>query len=166
MQQLVKLYGMLIVGLAALSGVTIVVMTGLILGDVSMRYLGLGTIQSSSTLIEYGLLFSTMLGAPWLVRKRGHITVTSLVDMLPETGRKMSGLVVLIISIITLGVLGWRSAMVAYDKWLQGSMDVRSVALPEWISYAILATGFLLMASESIRLILLKEVEPEGSAAT
>ena len=166
MKPLVKSYDYLIHILAVAAMISIIALTGLILADVTMRYLRLGSIQSASTLIEYALLFSTMLGAPWLVRKRGHITVTSMVDMLPPAGRRGVGALSMLISIVTLGVLGWRSAIVAWEKWVQGSMDVRSIAVPEWIAYAILATGFLLMATETLRLMLLGDIEPAGSAAT
>lgn len=161
-----KVYDALIHGLAATGIIAITVMTGLILADVTMRYAGWGSIQSASTLIEYSLLYATMAGAPWLVRKRGHITVTSLTDLLPEAGGRFMGLVSLTISILTLLVLGWRASVVALEKWQQNSMDVRSIAVPEWVAYAILAGGFLLMATESIRLILRGEIKPAGSAAT
>lgn len=166
MSAISKLYDALINGLAVSGIIAIAVMTCLILADVTMRYAGLGSVQSASTLIEYSLLYSTMAGAPWLVRKRGHITVTSLTDLLPEKGSRFVGLVTLTISILTLLVLGWRACVVALEKWQQNSMDVRSIAVPEWIAYAILACGFLLMASESIRLILRGEIKAAGSAAT
>ncbi|MDO5604048.1 MAG: TRAP transporter small permease [Paracoccus sp. (in: a-proteobacteria)] len=161
-----KTYDLLIFGLAGLALMSIVAMAALILGDVSMRYAGIGSIRASSTLIEYALLFSTMMGAPWLVRRRGHITVTSLVDMLPAGGRRGAGLVALAVSIITLGILGWRAAVVAHQKWMQGGMDIRSIAVPDWVSYAILAAGFLLMATECIRLVLRGEITPAGAAAS
>lgn len=41
-------------------------------------------------------------------------------------------------------------------------MDIRSIAIPEWISYAILAAGFALMATEFLRLILRGEAAPES----
>ncbi|RMC30801.1 TRAP transporter small permease [Paracoccus alkanivorans] len=160
-----KLYSGLIHVLAVLAVISILVATGLILGDVTMRYLGLGSIRASSTLIEYALLFSTMLGAPWLMRRRGHITVTSLVEQLPPAGRKAAGALALGISTVTLLILGWRSAMVGYDKFLRGGADIRSIAVPEWIAYGILATGFVLMGTECLRLILQRRFEPHGSVA-
>lgn len=166
MHALGKIYDGVVHGLAALAIGGIALMTVLILGDVTLRYLRLGSIQAASTLIEYSLLFSTMMAAPWLVRRRGHITITSMVDLLPPGGRKTMGTLSLGVSTLTLLLLGWRAAMVAHDKWRAGGMDVRSVAIPEWIAYAILAVGFLLMGTECIRLILRREVEPVGSAAT
>lgn len=165
MAMLGKLYSGLIHLLAGCAVISLLVATGLILGDVTMRFLGLGAIRASSTLIEYALLFATMLGAPWLMRRRGHITVTSLVELLPPAGQKFTGALALGISTLTLLILGWRSAMVGYDKWLRGGMDVRSIAVPEWISYGILATGFILMGTECLRLILQRRFEPQGSVS-
>lgn len=166
MQALGRAYHGLILTLAALAIAGIILMTVLILGDVTMRYLGLGSIQSASMLIEYSLLFSTMMAAPWLVRRRGHITITSMVDLLPPAARKIMGTLSLVVSIVTLLVLGWRSALVGLDKWRGGGMDIRSIAVPEWIAYAILSVGFLLMATECMRLMLRRELEPVGSSAT
>ena len=36
------------------------------------------------TFIEYGLLYITMFGAPWLVRLKGHVYIELLTAVVPE----------------------------------------------------------------------------------
>lgn len=156
------LYDRLIRGIALAGAFAFVAAGVLVLADVTLRASGFAPIRASSALSEYALLFGTMAGAPWLVRQKGHIAVTSLVDMAPPGLQRLAGLVGAVISIIVLAVLAWRSAVVGWDKAVGGAVDMRSIAIPEWISYAILAAGFALMATEFLRLILRGEAAPES----
>lgn len=165
MGALFRAYDGLLHLMAAMAIMALVAATALILGDVTGRATGLGPIRASSALIEYALLFATMFGAPWLVRQRGHITVTSLVDLLPRAVRRVVGAAGMGIATLVLALLAWRAAAIGLGKWRIGAMDVRSISIPDWCAYAILSLGFALMATEFLRLLVRGEVEPSGSSA-
>ena len=55
----------------------------LIVIDVFLRLLAIHPWSYTLGVVEYGLLWFTMLGAPWLVRMKGHVFVDSLVSLLP-----------------------------------------------------------------------------------
>lgn len=149
-----SLYDRLISGLAILGGITLATtVVGLAL-DVVFRNIGMRPFQATSALIEYTLLFATMAGAPWLVRQRGHIAVTSFVDALPYSPRIWLNRLMITLCIGVLALLSWRAGAVMLEVIESGSVDIRSIALPSWILYAMLCAGFGLMAVEFLRILL------------
>lgn len=145
---LMKLYdgtlrGLVYLGLACLSFIAIA-----IIGDVAMRNLGYRSLQALSALIEYGLLFSTMAVAPYLVRTNGHVAIQSFVDKMPATARSFVSQFALALCVLVLAVVSWRAAAVAIEVTRNGAVDMRSVNFPGWVLYAMLSVGFGLMAVE------------------
>jgi len=136
-------------GVACLSFIAIA-----IIGDVAMRNLGYRSLQALSALIEYGLLFSTMAVAPYLVRTNGHVAIQSFVDKMPAAVRRVVSQVALTLSVLVLAVVSWRAAAVAIEVTQNGAVDMRSVNFPGWVLYAMLSVGFGLMAVEFLILLL------------
>lgn len=151
---LTKLYDRLIVGLAILGAVSLAAITALIIVDVILRNTGFRPFQSTSALVEYVMLFATMSAAPWLVRENGHVAIGSFVAKLPEGVRLAVGRVVLVISILALALLTWRAVAVGMEMVATRSVDMRSINIPAWVLYAMLAMGFGLMAIEFLRILL------------
>jgi len=151
---LAKLYDRLIVGLAISGAVSLAAITALIIVDVVLRNTGFRPFQSTSALVEYVMLFATMSAAPWLVRENGHVAIGSFVAKLPDGIRLGIGRAVLIVCILALALLTWRSVAVGMEMIAARSVDMRSVNIPAWVLYAMLAVGFGLMAVEFLRILL------------
>ena len=151
---LTKLYDRFIVGLATLGALSLVAITALIIVDVMLRNTGFRPFQSTSALVEYVMLFATMSAAPWLVRENGHVAIGSFVAKLPESVRLMVGRAVLVVSILALSLLTWRAVAVGMEMIGARSVDMRSINIPAWVLYAMLAMGFGLMAVEFLRILL------------
>lgn len=134
-----------------------------ILVDVGLRSVGEQPPRFTSTLVEYGLLYSTVCVAPWLLHKGGHVTVTSFISLLPE---RLSTVIVrlsLLICVCAGGVFTYYSARLFFSELSFGAYDVRSIRLPRYLLYAPLPVGFGLMTIEFlIRLI----AGPQNSATS
>jgi C4-dicarboxylate transporter DctQ subunit len=151
---LARFYDRVITGLAVTGGISLVIITIAIIIDVVLRNTGFRPSQSTSALVEYVMLYSTMAAAPWLVRKNGHVAITSFVERLPQRLRFLAGRAVLILCIFVLGLLSWRSSAVGLEMVAAGSVDMRSINIPSWVLYAMLAGGFGLMTLEFLRMLL------------
>jgi C4-dicarboxylate transporter DctQ subunit len=151
---MLRLYDWLIVGLAALGAVSLVFITGAIAVDVVLRNIGFAPMRWTSTVVEYVLLFVTMAASPWLIRLNGHVSISSFTGLLPPRGRHVLGIAVILLSMAVLSLLSWRSAELAYRMMLSGATDIRSINMPGWVLYAMLAAGFALMTLEYLRLLL------------
>jgi len=64
--------------MAGISGLTLVWIMVSVIASVLMRNFGLQPFAWLFTSAEYGLLYMTMLGAPWLVREKGHVHIELL----------------------------------------------------------------------------------------
>lgn len=151
---LIRLYNRVITGLAVLGAASLVFISLAIIVDVVLRNTGFRPFQSTSAIVEYVMLFSTMAAAPWLVRNNGHVAISSFVGAMPETMRLLAGRVVLALAILTLGLLCWRSAAVGLEMVQSRAVDMRSINIPSWVLYAMLSVGFGLMALEFLRMLL------------
>lgn len=148
-----KLYDRCIIGLAASGAASLAIITALIIYDVLSRNLGLAALRSTSALVEYALLFSTMAAAPWLVRINGHVSLSSIVGLAPRAVQLEVGRLVVIIAGLAVAILSAVSGKIALHQWRVGTIDMRSVDLPGWLLYAFMAVGFGLMATEFLRLL-------------
>jgi TRAP-type C4-dicarboxylate transport system permease small subunit len=162
---LVRFYDRMITGLAITGGISLVIITIAIIIDVVLRNTGFRPSQSTSALVEYVMLYSTMVAAPWLVRKNGHVAITSFAERLPDAVRLAAGRTILVLCIIMLGLLSWRSGAVGLQMLATGSVDMRSINIPSWVLYAMLSGGFGLMTVEFLRMLLRGDVYT-GSEAT
>ncbi|MEZ5931198.1 MAG: TRAP transporter small permease [Alphaproteobacteria bacterium] len=152
---MLRFYDRFIAALAGLAGVTLFVIAAMIVLDVTMRTLGLRPPQAISALTEYALLYATMAAAPWLVRTGGHVTITTLTDRLPSGMRTLLRRIILVMSIVLCLALSLAAFGMAIESFGRGDVDVRSIDLPRWSLFAPLAAGFLLLASEFLRLLIL-----------
>lgn len=158
MKTIISLYDRLIFALAYMAAASLALVTVIVALDVIMRNLNMQTLRWISAVVEYVLLFSTMAAAPWLVRINGHVSLSSFVNLLPRRLQTIVGQLALVVSALSLGFLGLISADLTMQRWMDGSVDMRSVNLPAWLLYAFLAVGFVLMACEFVRLLLRGEV--------
>jgi TRAP-type C4-dicarboxylate transport system permease small subunit len=84
-----KLYVGLIKGLAVLAALLIVVSIAMVVVDVSARALGRGSFRATIAVVEYILLYFTLLSAPYLLHTRGHVLVDMAIKALPVWPRRI-----------------------------------------------------------------------------
>lgn len=149
-----KLYDGALKCLVFLGAACLVFITVAIIGDVATRNLGFRSIQAVSALIEYGLLFSTMAIAPYLVRTNGHVAIQSFVEKMPKPMQGAVSRFSLMLSVLVLALVSWRAAAVALEVTRSGAVDMRSVNFPGWVLYGMLSVGLGLMAVEFLILLM------------
>ncbi len=154
MNAVYKVYDGLIVGLAILAGVMLaVIFVGIIL-DVSIRTIGFNALQWYSAIAEYCLLFSTMLGAPWLVRRKGHVVVESLTLAMPPAVRTIMAKFAYLVCIALSLLFAYYGFVEMVEAIGSQELDLRSIDMPKWILYVPFPLGFSLVAIEFLRYLL------------
>jgi C4-dicarboxylate transporter, DctQ subunit len=157
-----KTYDAVLYGMAWLAGVLMVAMMVMIVVDVLLRNLGYQGSAHFFTFTEYFLLLIPLLGAPWLVREKGHIYIELMVNALPERVRRALMTLVVLACLIVAAVLAWYGGMVTLQDFLGNEKDVRSLDMPRWTLMAFMPLGFGMMAIEFARLLLRRE-SPYGA---
>ncbi len=151
---MIRLYDRLIFGLATSAGLMIAAVCLLIIYDVVARNLGMQPPASTVALTEYAMLYFTMAAAPFLVRTKGHIVVEIVYQQISPAARRLLDRIILILCMLValiVSILAWVLLIEAIQR---GEIEVRSLDAPRWIIFAPLAIGFLLMATEFLRLLL------------
>ncbi|MGH6916784.1 MAG: TRAP transporter small permease, partial [Geminicoccaceae bacterium] len=125
MRVVAALYWRLLELLAVVAGVLLSAMALAIVVDVVMRNLGFQPPAHTLTLTEYGLLYVTMLGAPWLVREKGHVYIELVTAAVGPRTRFWLTRVVYLLCVLTCAVIFWFALEVTIAHYQRDVIDVR-----------------------------------------
>jgi len=164
MRQFLNAYDALITGLAVLAGVLLVWLMVAIVVSVGMRNLGLQPFAWLFTSTEYAILYITMLGAPWLVRRRGHVHIELLTAALPVWPRQVLSRLVALGCVLVCAWLAWRGVLLVQTNLARMDYDVRAYFFPRWMLTIAFPVSFGLMALEFARFVVGREVLHTGQA--
>ena len=148
-----RTYDAILNGMALAAGVLMVAMMAMIVADVVLRNLGYQSSSHFFTFTEYFLLLIPLLGAPWLVREKGHIYIEVLVGMLGAGARRRLLRGVLVLSLAVCAVLAWYGGAITLQNFVQAEKDVRSFDMPRWMLMLAMPLSFGMMALEFLRLL-------------
>jgi C4-dicarboxylate transporter, DctQ subunit len=157
-----KAYRAVLYGMAWLAGAMMVATMAMIVSDVVLRNLGFQSSAHFFTFTEYFLLLIPLLGAPWLVREKGHIYIELLVNTLPPRAQRVLLRVVVVGCVAVAAVLAWYGGVITVNDFLGNEKDVRSFDMPRWMLMTFMPLSFGMMAIEFLRLLARGE-SPYGS---
>ncbi len=143
----------LVNALAVLAGVLIVAMMATIFLDVVLRNLGFQSSAHFFSFTEYALLLIPCMGAPWLVREKGHIYVEILLMQLRSATRQRMLVLIGLLCIVVCLVLAWYGFEVTLRNFRLDDKDVRSFDAPRWMIVGWIPLSFLMMAIEFARFL-------------
>lgn len=121
--------------------------------DVTVRNFGGQPPQFTNSFVEYVLLYVALLGAPYLVRYKGHIVVEALIDNVGERAHLWMARFVYFVCFAVCVWLAWVGAKQTWVSWSTNDMEFRSFDAPRWILDITLPLGFGLSAVEFLRYI-------------
>jgi TRAP-type C4-dicarboxylate transport system permease small subunit len=154
MNRIADLHLQFITLLKNLSGVVIFGVFLLIVSDVLIRTVGLDPWLYSSVLVEYGLLWFTMLAAPWLARNKAHVFIDAVTQLLPPPVQQVLAKFVYLVCVCISLVIAYYSLDLTITAIAEGQIDTRAVDMPVWTLYAPIPLCFLLVAIEFMRFLL------------
>ncbi|MBO1042301.1 TRAP transporter small permease [Brucella pituitosa] len=157
-------YDFIVKGMTWLAAAVVVATCIAIMLDVSMRSLGFRSPSWTSAFSEYAMLIAAMGAAPLIIRERGHVWVEIIETIASENIQRVLAVFVVILCFFVSAVMAWYSAVLAFDSAARNEVDIRSVIMPRWFLYAVLATGFTLCACEFLRLFVRRESMFEKSS--
>ena len=164
MRALIRLYDTLLSGMALLAALTLVWLMVSIVLSVAMRNFGLQPWAWLFTSSEYGLLYMTMLGAPWLVRERGHVHIELVTAALPAPLRRAVSRAVAAGCVAVSLVLAWYGLQLVLTNLERGDYDVRAYFYPRWLLTITFPISFTFMAIEFARFVFGRELLHSGEA--
>ena len=171
-----RAYDAVLYGMAWLAGVLMVAMMAMIVVDVALRNLGYQSSAHFFTFTEYFLLLIPLLGAPWLVREKGHIYIELLVVALravasgeaifgPGVAQRVLVFWVFVACVAVAAILACFGGAITLQDYAANEKDVRSFDMPRWMLMASMPLSFGMMAIEFARLLVRRQ-SPYGAGLT
>lgn len=144
-------YDGVISGAAVLARLMIVAVFAMIIYDVTVRTAGWKSPIWTVSLAEYSLLYATLLGSPWLVRRKGHVFISVLTSRVSPGIRQAMEAVTYIVCAGVCLVLAYYATLQTIELHGRGLLDIRSFATPAWLVIIPVPVCFVLMATEFLR---------------
>ena len=148
-----KAYGAVLYGMALVAGLLMVAMMTTIFVDVVLRNLGYQSSAHFFTFTEYALLLIPCMGAPWLVREKGHIYIEILLMHMTVPVRRRFSIGIALACIAVCAVVAWYGFDISLADFLHDEKDVRSFDMPRWMISVWIPVSFLMMAIEFARFL-------------
>ncbi len=161
---LTRIYQTLLYGMALISGLMLIWIMISVIVSVGMRNSGLQPFAWLFTSAEYGLLYMTMLGAPWLVREKGHVHIELLTAALPDGPRRLLSRAVAAACVLVCAILAWKGMELVMTNIERGDFDTRAYYYPRWLLTIAFPLSFGLMAVEFSRFVFGRELMHSGEA--
>ena len=146
-----RAYDAVLYSMAWLAAFLIAAMMVIITLDVVLRNLGYQSSAHFFTFTEYALLIVPCMGAPWLVREKGHIYVEILLMHLRPRARRWFTRFIGLACISVCLVVAWYGFGVTISDFVGNEKDVRSFDMPRWMIVGWIPLSFLMMAIEFAR---------------
>ncbi len=159
-----KLYRGFLYAMAGIAAAMLVWLMISVILSVVMRNAGLQPFAWLFTSSEYAILYMTMLGAPWLVREKGHVHIELVTAALPTPVRRIVSRCVAAACVLVSLILAWKGAELCLGNIARNDLDVRSYYFPKWILTIAFPVSFGLMAIEFSRFVVGDDLMHSGEA--
>lgn len=164
MRVISKTYDSLLRLMAIIAAGTLLWLMISVVASVVMRNIGIQPFAWLFTSAEYGLLYMTMLGAPWLVRERGHVHIELVTAALPPGLRRIVSRAVAMACVIVSLILAWYGLQLFLTNIERNDFDVRAYFYPRWMLTITFPIAFSFMAVEFARFVFGPELMHSGEA--
>jgi C4-dicarboxylate transporter DctQ subunit len=144
-------YERILFTLFALGALILLLSMLLIVYDVIARNIGISPFEHTIALTEYGLYYMTLLGAPWLVRKKHHIYIQLLTGLVPDYVRPYLSRSSYFLCALTCIVICYYAGLITVENFIRGDYEVRSFDMPRWSIYVVMSGSFFLLTIEFCR---------------
>ena len=154
MQKLENAYGRLLEALALAGCALVLGMMLIICADVFLRNVRIlpGTVGLAwaNDLTEAGLYLTTMLAAPWLLRRGQHIRVDIVLRAIPKRAAWVCEWLSDILAFLCCLVMVAYGARMAWASYKSGAMTIKTLITPEWWLLSVLPVAFLALTIEML----------------
>ena len=152
MKTFFRFYDAAIDGLAWLCAAALAAVFVMIIVAVTLRTLRLGEPDWILPSTEYAMLFIGTLGAPWLLRERGHVVIDVVRLSVSPGARRVMATIVAVASTLLFALLVYFSVPVLRANW--GQYEMRAYMMPKALLVAPVAVCFALLAIGFLRALI------------
>jgi TRAP-type C4-dicarboxylate transport system permease small subunit len=142
------LFGHLFDFFAVAAALLLLAMVAVVTADILMRNaLGVG-FSWANEITEYALYVTTLLTAPWLLRRGQHVRIDMALVIVPPRMAWAMEAFADIVGLAASLVLIWYGTIMTLQSARLGSLTIKNLVFPEWWLLAPLPVCFALVALE------------------
>jgi len=146
-----SVFDRLIDGLAYSTGGIFLFIMIAVTADVCSRKLFGAPIQWVDEVAGYLLLYASFLGAAWLLKKEGHVSVDVVVERLNPRAQACLHMILSILIAALCLVMTYVGALTTLDLYRRGVFTVSFLEAPLALLVAVIPLGFLLLFIQFLR---------------
>ena len=146
-----KLFNKVVDYMAVLAAILIVLTTAVVAYTIFIRFFGGIGIRWSWQFAEHSMFWFPFLAAPWLLRNHKHVAVDLVLNALPEKAKKILYIVHGILGILLCLTLAYFCAMVTWNNYTRGIMEIQVVNLPKYLLLIVLPIAFLVLTLQFVQ---------------
>lgn len=137
--------------MALLAGILLVVAVLIVCWEIGMRYFVHKPLVWMVEVCEYILFSIAFLGAPWLLKKGGHVSVDIVTEFMGSKNRMRMRLLSLSSGILISAVITWFSFITALENYRTGVLVTKTLSVPKHYFFFLICLGYLCLLLEFTR---------------
>lgn len=150
MNRLAARFGRLFDVLAALAALMLLAMVLLVTTDIVLRNVARVGFPWANEVTEYALYLTTLLTAPWLLRRGQHVRIDMMLVLMPPRMAWLCEAIADIIGLAASLVLVWYGTIMTAQSARLSSLTIKNLVFPEWWLLWPLPGCFALLALEFV----------------
>lgn len=140
-------------GMAVLAGLLLLFMMFSICYEVIFRFFLFNPPCWVTEISEYILLYTTYLGATWVLRQDGHVKVDILLSRMGDRHQEIMNILNSLLCSVTNLVLVWYGGAVTLEYFRKGIPVIKSLSVPKYILLVVIPLGSLMLSIQFIRML-------------
>lgn len=148
---MVKILDNIMTILAILAGLLLLFITFSIAYTIFARFFNIPGPIWAVQFTEYSLLWMTLLGTAWVLKRQKHVSVDLLTSRLSAKSKVYFNLAHSLMGVAVCGILCWYGTGVAWGQYQRGVVDIQVVDVPKYLILMIIPIGFLILICQFLR---------------
>ena len=136
--------------LAVIAALMLLAMVVIVTADIVLRSALRSGFPWANEVTEYALYLTTLLTAPWLLRRGQHVRIDMALVLVPPRVAWLCEAAADILGLAASLVLVWYGTIMTAQSARLGSITIKNLVFPEWWLLAPLPVCFALLALEFI----------------
>ena len=146
--KVMKIFDRIIDLMAYLAGVLLVGAVLIVSFEICMRYFVQRPQVWTVEVCEYILFGLAFLGAPWLLKKGGHVSVDILAERVSPKTREGLGMFSTAIGVFISAIVCWFGLVTARECYLTGVVVTKTLTVSKHYFLILISIGYLLLLIE------------------
>ena len=137
--------------MAFLAGVLLVGAVLIVCFEIWMRYFARKPQVWTVEVCEYILFAIAFLGAPWLLKKGGHVSIDIMVAQMGPKTQSYLGLFSKAMGVLISAIVCGFSMATSWDSYVSGVVVIKTLSIPKHYFLMLIALGYFLLLIEFAR---------------